>query len=159
MDAPCHTRCGTLKNPHCSKTMSAEHRSKFAALHWQLWRHYMSKRILEWDENHKQTKSNSRRRYMPRILPIRRKKLFNNQSQQLSSTELLQFYNLRLLCRNTTLELVSPFIAWRFWSQVYRTAACSDKVVADIRKSAFSSSNPTVPGYSTRCNGKRQKRA
>ena len=25
--------CGTLKNPHCSMAMSAEHRSKFAALH------------------------------------------------------------------------------------------------------------------------------
>ena len=25
--------CGTLKNPHCSMAMSAEHMSKFAALH------------------------------------------------------------------------------------------------------------------------------
>ena len=32
-DAPCHSGCGTLKNPHCSMTMSTEHRSKFAALH------------------------------------------------------------------------------------------------------------------------------
>ena len=27
-------KCGTLKNPHCSMAMSAEHTSKFAALHW-----------------------------------------------------------------------------------------------------------------------------
>ena len=30
---PCHSRCGMLKNPNCSMAMSAEHRSKFAALH------------------------------------------------------------------------------------------------------------------------------
>ena len=36
-DAPCHNRCGTLKNPHCSITRSAKHRSKlkFAALNLQ----------------------------------------------------------------------------------------------------------------------------
>ena len=28
--------CGTLKNPHCSMVISAEHRSNFAALHWQI---------------------------------------------------------------------------------------------------------------------------
>ena len=27
------SRCGTLKNTHCSMSMSAEHRSKFVALH------------------------------------------------------------------------------------------------------------------------------
>ena len=32
---PCHSKCCTLKNPHCSMAMSAEHRSKFAALHQQ----------------------------------------------------------------------------------------------------------------------------
>ena len=32
--APCHSRCGTIKNPLCSMAMSAEHRSKFAVLHW-----------------------------------------------------------------------------------------------------------------------------
>ena len=31
---PCRSGCGTLKNPHCSMAMSAEHRSKFAALYW-----------------------------------------------------------------------------------------------------------------------------
>ena len=31
-DAPCHSRCGTLNNPHCSMTISAGHRSKFAVL-------------------------------------------------------------------------------------------------------------------------------
>ena len=32
-DAPCHSRCGTQKNLHCSIAMSAEHRTKFAVLH------------------------------------------------------------------------------------------------------------------------------
>ena len=32
-DFPCNSRCGTLKNPHCSMVMSAEYRSKLAALH------------------------------------------------------------------------------------------------------------------------------
>ena len=73
MDAPCHSRCGTLKNPLCSKTMSAEHRSKFAALHRQWWRLYMSIKFSSETKNHKQTKNNSRRRYMIGILPIRRK--------------------------------------------------------------------------------------
>ena len=32
--APCHSRCGTLKNPHCCLvSMSAKYRSKFAAPH------------------------------------------------------------------------------------------------------------------------------
>ena len=31
----CHSRCGMLQNPHCSMAMSAEHRSKFTALHQQ----------------------------------------------------------------------------------------------------------------------------
>ena len=35
-DAPCHSKCGTLKNPHCSMATSAKYRSKFAALHRQL---------------------------------------------------------------------------------------------------------------------------
>ena len=39
--APCHSRCGTLKGPHCSMAMSAEQRSKFEAL---------SEKILEWDD-------------------------------------------------------------------------------------------------------------
>ena len=30
---PCHSRCGTLKNPHFSLAMSAEQKSKLAALH------------------------------------------------------------------------------------------------------------------------------
>ena len=47
--APCHSRCGTLKNPHCSMAMSAEYRSTFAALHGQWWRLHMSKKILKRD--------------------------------------------------------------------------------------------------------------
>ena len=42
-----------LKNTHCSMAMSAEHRSKFAAVHRQ-WRRLRVKN-LEWDENSKQT--------------------------------------------------------------------------------------------------------
>jgi hypothetical protein len=30
-DAPCQSRCGTIKNPPCSKNLSAEHRSKFCS--------------------------------------------------------------------------------------------------------------------------------
>ena len=40
-DSSCHIRCCTLKNPHCSMAMSAEHRSKFAVLHRQWWRLHM----------------------------------------------------------------------------------------------------------------------
>ena len=39
------SRCGTLKNPHCSIAMSAEHWLKFAALHQQWWRLNMSEKI------------------------------------------------------------------------------------------------------------------
>jgi hypothetical protein len=31
-EAPCRSRCGTIKIPPCSKALSAEHRPKFAAL-------------------------------------------------------------------------------------------------------------------------------
>ena len=42
-DAPCHSRCGMFKNPHCSMAMSSEHRSKFPALHQQWLRlHWMN---------------------------------------------------------------------------------------------------------------------
>jgi hypothetical protein len=34
-EVPCHSRCGTIKIPHCSKALSAEYRPKFAALHLQ----------------------------------------------------------------------------------------------------------------------------
>ena len=42
---PCHNSCGTLKNPHCSMTMSTEQRSKFAALQRQRWRLYRSEKF------------------------------------------------------------------------------------------------------------------
>ena len=48
-DAPCHSRCGTLKNPHCSMAISAEYRSKFAALHRQLVTSPYKWNNLEWD--------------------------------------------------------------------------------------------------------------
>ena len=44
-DPPCHSRSGTLKNPHCSMAISAEHRSKFAALHRQWWHLQMNKKF------------------------------------------------------------------------------------------------------------------
>ena len=51
INAPVHSRCVTLKNPHCSMATSAEHRSKCAALHRQWWRLQMSEwKILEWNE-------------------------------------------------------------------------------------------------------------
>ena len=51
--APCHSRCGTLKNPHCSMAMSAEYRSTFAALHRQWWRLHRSKKFLRGTKNSK----------------------------------------------------------------------------------------------------------
>jgi hypothetical protein len=30
-EAPCHSRCGTIKIPPCSETLSAEHRTKFCS--------------------------------------------------------------------------------------------------------------------------------
>jgi hypothetical protein len=30
-EVPCHSRCGTIKIPSCSKTLSAEHRPKFCS--------------------------------------------------------------------------------------------------------------------------------
>ena len=48
-DALCHSRCGTLKNPHCSMAISAEYRSKFAALHRQLVMSSYKWNNLEWD--------------------------------------------------------------------------------------------------------------
>ena len=54
-DAPCHSRCDTLKIPHCSMALSAEH-DKFAVLH-RLWRSlHFSKKNLGWDEKPSTTK-------------------------------------------------------------------------------------------------------
>ena len=53
---PCHSRCCTLKNPHCSMAMSAEHRSKFAAFHRQWWRLHMSEKFSSGTKNLKQKK-------------------------------------------------------------------------------------------------------
>ena len=39
---PCYSRCVTLENPFSSMAMHAEHRSAFAALHWQWWRRNIS---------------------------------------------------------------------------------------------------------------------
>ena len=37
--------CGTLKNPHCSMAVCAEHRSKFATLHRLWWHFHMSEKF------------------------------------------------------------------------------------------------------------------
>ena len=55
-DAPCHSRGGTLKNLHCSMAMSAEHRSKFAALHRQWLRLHMSEKFPSGSKKHKTSK-------------------------------------------------------------------------------------------------------
>ena len=57
MFAPCHSTCGTLKNPHCWMAISTctEHRSKFAALHRQWWRLQMSEKSSSKMKNTKQT--------------------------------------------------------------------------------------------------------
>ena len=54
-DALCHSRCGTLRNPHCSMAVGAEHRSKFAALHRQWWRLQMSEKFSSGTKNLIQT--------------------------------------------------------------------------------------------------------
>ena len=54
MFAPCHSRRGTQKNPHCSMATSAEHRSKFVTLHWQWWRLHMSEKFSSGTINPKQ---------------------------------------------------------------------------------------------------------
>ena len=64
MDVSCHSRCGTLKNPHCSMAMSAEHRSKLAALHRQGWRLHMSEKFSNGTMNLKQT-NHLKRAYGP----------------------------------------------------------------------------------------------
>ena len=46
---------GRLKNPHCSMSINAAHRGKFAALHRQWWRLHMSKKFQSWTKNSKQT--------------------------------------------------------------------------------------------------------
>ena len=38
----CFSRCVTSKNPYYSIAISAKHRSKLAALHWQEWRFHMT---------------------------------------------------------------------------------------------------------------------
>ena len=58
-DAPCYSRCGTLKNPHCSMAISVEQRSKFAALHRQLWRLHMSEKFSSGTKKTKQTNKHS----------------------------------------------------------------------------------------------------
>ena len=52
---PCHNRCATLKNSHYSIAMSAEHRSKFAALRRQWWRLLMSEKFSSGTKNPTQT--------------------------------------------------------------------------------------------------------
>ena len=47
----CHSRCGTLKNPHCSMALSAEHRSTFAALHRQWCRLWMREKFFNGTKN------------------------------------------------------------------------------------------------------------
>ena len=62
MVGPCRSGYGTLKNPHCSMAMSAEHRSKFPARHRQWW-HLHEWKILEWDDKLQTNKQ--RNRYRP----------------------------------------------------------------------------------------------
>ena len=43
--APCHCRCGTLKNHNWSMTLGVEHRSIFSSLHRQWWCLTMSEKV------------------------------------------------------------------------------------------------------------------
>ena len=55
-----------LRNPHSSKAMSAEHRSKFAVLCQQWWRLHMSEKFISWTKT--PTKQNNVYMYMNYIL-------------------------------------------------------------------------------------------
>jgi hypothetical protein len=44
--APCHSRCGTIETPPCSKALIAKHRRKFSALHRQWGRLHISEKIF-----------------------------------------------------------------------------------------------------------------
>ena len=52
-------------------TMSAEYRSKFAALHRQWWRLHMSEKILEWDNKPKTNKQNKTKEYLHITFSVR----------------------------------------------------------------------------------------
>ena len=58
-DAPCHSRCGTLKN---LMAVGVEQRSKFAAIHRQWWRLHMSEKLSSGTKNHK--KNNNKQNIM-----------------------------------------------------------------------------------------------
>ena len=45
----------TVKNPHCSMAMRAEHRSKYAALHRESWRLHVSNKFSFGTKNPKRT--------------------------------------------------------------------------------------------------------
>ena len=53
-DVPYQSTYGTLKNPHCWIANTAEHRSKFAAIHRQWWRLHISEKLST--RRNKQTK-------------------------------------------------------------------------------------------------------
>ena len=55
IDGPCHSRCGKLKIPHCSKAMSVEHRSKLTVLNRQWWCLQMSEKFSSRKKNPTQT--------------------------------------------------------------------------------------------------------
>ena len=58
-DAPCHSRCGTLRNPHCSWSLDlgAEHSSTFSALHRQWCRLQMTNSRVGRKTPNKKTKA------------------------------------------------------------------------------------------------------
>ena len=66
MDVPCHSGCGTLKNPLCSMTIRAEHSSKYTALRRQWWSLQMCKKNSRVSGTNKQT--NQRRFLLARRL-------------------------------------------------------------------------------------------
>ena len=78
-----------LKNPHCSKVMSAEHRSKFAAFHRQWGRLQMREKFSSGAKNPKQT--NKQTNIPPKSKSMCLKETLSYMTKQKTLLEILVF--------------------------------------------------------------------
>ena len=79
MDGPRHSRCDTVKVPHCSMTTRVQYRLK-AALHRQWWRLYVSDKFSTGKENSKQRNKHKDRRVNLSESSLTRHKTTENQA-------------------------------------------------------------------------------
>ena len=100
-------RCGTLLNHHCSMTMSAENRSKFAALHRDWWCLRMSEILSSGTINSNKTKTKNQRTNCESL-----KKCLLNISW------LLCWKVAKLGTGNAPAEYKDPIDVWVTWSKV-----------------------------------------